>query len=130
MQALWGGGAAGKASLPGGLFRQPGLFGSQRGNPRGAAEQRGGRRLPPGARSELLGRGPRTYVCAPWGGTGRVHGTGRRRAGACARFRAPLRRGPALPGENAARTRDTAGGRTGERRRLRQTEFEILWCAR
>lgn len=38
-----------------------------------------------------------------------MHGTGRRRAGACTRFRAPLRRGPAPPGENAAQTRDTSG---------------------
>lgn len=43
-----------------------------------------------------------------------MHGTGRTRAGACARFRAPLRRGPAPPGENAAQSRDAAGRRPGE----------------
>lgn len=43
-----------------------------------------------------------------------MHGTGRTRAGAGARFRAPLRRGPAPPGENAAQSRDAAGRRPGE----------------
>lgn len=42
-----------------------------------------------------------------------MHGTGRTRAGACARFRAPLRRGLAPPGENAAQSRDAAGRRPG-----------------
>lgn len=76
-------------------------------------EKEGARRQLPGARSELLGRGPRTYVCAPWGGAGRVHGTGRTRAGTCARFREPQRRGAAPRGENAAQSPDAAGHRTG-----------------
>lgn len=123
-----GWGSCGESRPPRGAVSQAGLFGSRQGNPRGAAERRGGaERMAPGARGELLGRGPRTYVCAPWGGTGRVHGTGRRRASACARFRAPLRRGPAPPGEDAAQTRDRAGRRNGgERRRLRRPESAAL----
>lgn len=47
--ARWGEEAAGKAGLPEGAVSQPGLFGSQRGNPQGAAERRRG---PRGCRQE------------------------------------------------------------------------------
>lgn len=51
LRVLWGGvrELRGKQASPGGLFCSRGLFGSQRGNPRGAAELRRG---PGGCRQE------------------------------------------------------------------------------
>lgn len=106
--AGWGVGAARKAGLPGGLFRSRDCLARSGALP-GEPRSEGGGAPPEGSCQERAvssrPRGPRTYVCAPWGGAGRVHGTGRTRASACARFRAPLRTGPAPPGENAARSR-------------------------
>lgn len=106
----WGGVAAGKAGLLRGCSAARIVWLAAGQSPGSRCPKEGAKRMPPGARSELLGHGPRTYLCAPWGGsTGRVHGTGRRRASVCARFRAPLSTGQ----RRRARTLRKPGTRRG-----------------